>query len=86
MRRVEEGREIHRPGDWPQILWGPRGDASRIDAPSDDRSSGKWVDLFREVEASLTEDPASEKAQALAFRWTVLKGIAGSRKDHAATR
>ncbi len=28
------------------------------------------VDLFREVESYLGEDPASEKAQALAVRWT----------------
>jgi thioredoxin len=38
-----------------------RGDASR-----------RWqarVDLFRDIEAALAEDPASEKAQALAARW-----------------
>ena len=28
------------------------------------------VDLFREIESCLCEDPASEKAQALAVRWT----------------
>jgi hypothetical protein len=28
------------------------------------------VDLFREVESSLREDPASEKAKAIALRWT----------------
>jgi hypothetical protein len=34
--------------------------------------SAQWqarVDLFREIEAALGEDPASEKAQALAARW-----------------
>ena len=30
--------------------------------------------LFRDVEASLAEDPAGEKAQALVVRWTELKG------------
>jgi DNA-binding transcriptional MerR regulator len=44
-----------------------------IDKSSRDRSSERWVDLFRDVEASLTEDPAGEKAQALAVRWTELK-------------
>jgi MerR family transcriptional regulator, thiopeptide resistance regulator len=39
-----------------------------------DRSSERWVDLFRDVEASLAEDPASEKAQALAVEWTELTG------------
>jgi hypothetical protein len=50
-----------------------------INRSSADRSYERWVDLFRDVEASLTEDPASEKAQALAVRWTELKGDAG---DH----
>jgi DNA-binding transcriptional MerR regulator len=32
----------------------------------------KWNALFREVEAALDEDPAGEKAQALAARWGAL--------------
>jgi DNA-binding transcriptional MerR regulator len=36
-------------------------------------SSQRWVDLFRDVEAALAEDPAGEKAQALAARWAELK-------------
>jgi DNA-binding transcriptional MerR regulator len=32
----------------------------------------KWAGLFAEVEASLDEDPASPKAQALAARWLAL--------------
>jgi hypothetical protein len=40
---------------------------------STDPSSEIWVALFRDVEASLGEDPAGEKAQALAVRWTELK-------------
>jgi hypothetical protein len=47
-----------------------------IDKPSANRSSERWVELFRDVEASLAEDPAGEKAQALAVRWTELKGDA----------
>jgi MerR family transcriptional regulator, thiopeptide resistance regulator len=43
-----------------------------IDKSSAD-SSKRWVELFRDVEASLAEDPAGEKAQALAGRWTELK-------------
>lgn len=34
--------------------------------------SRKWNDLFRDVEASLHEDPAGDKAQALAARWRTL--------------
>jgi hypothetical protein len=41
--------------------------------PSTDGSSKPWADLFREVESSLLEDPASEKAQTLAAKWEELK-------------
>jgi DNA-binding transcriptional MerR regulator len=33
-----------------------------------------WTDLFRDVEAALGDDPASEKVQALAARWKKLVG------------
>jgi DNA-binding transcriptional MerR regulator len=37
-----------------------------------------WNELFRDVEAALEEDPASEKAQALAARWRkLLEGFTG---------
>lgn len=40
--------------------------------------SRAWNELFRDVEASLDEDPASEKAQALAARWRKLgEGFTG---------
>jgi hypothetical protein len=48
-----------------------------INRSSADCSSEPWVELFRDVEASLTEDPAGDKAQALAVRWTELKGDTG---------
>ena len=35
--------------------------------------SEAWSDLFRDISASLHEDPASEKAQALAMRWRALR-------------
>jgi DNA-binding transcriptional MerR regulator len=35
--------------------------------------SQAWIDLFRDVEAALGEDPAGEKAQALARRWRELR-------------
>jgi DNA-binding transcriptional MerR regulator len=37
-----------------------------------------WLDLFRDVEKSIEEDPASKKAQALARRWTRLAKNAAS--------
>src|ERR1039458_8472971 len=41
-------------------------------------ASRAWSELFRDVEAALDEDPASEKAQALARRWRKLvEGFTG---------
>jgi DNA-binding transcriptional MerR regulator len=34
--------------------------------------SQEWIDLYRDLEAALGEDPASEKVQALAVRWLAL--------------
>lgn len=37
-----------------------------------EQATAAWTALFRDVEAALGEDPASEKAQALAARWRKL--------------
>jgi DNA-binding transcriptional MerR regulator len=37
-----------------------------------ERVSRQWMELIRDVEAALDEDPAGEKGQALAARWTGL--------------
>ncbi len=37
-----------------------------------ERISKQWAELFAEIEASLGEDPAGQKAQALAARWKEL--------------
>lgn len=40
--------------------------------------SRQWADLIRDVEASLDEDPASPKAQALGARWAdLVRGFTG---------
>jgi len=40
-----------------------------------------WAQLIKEVEASLGEDPASDKVQALAARWVeLIKGFTGGNK------
>jgi DNA-binding transcriptional MerR regulator len=44
-------------------LWSPE---------NQERWSRQWSDLFRDVEAALGEDPASERARALAARWKEL--------------
>jgi DNA-binding transcriptional MerR regulator len=50
-------------------LWSPE---------NQERWSKEWSDLFRDVEAALEENPAGEKAQALAARWKKLvEGFTG---------
>jgi DNA-binding transcriptional MerR regulator len=44
-----------------------------IDKAPERTSSKLWVELFRDVESTLGESPASDRAQALAARWTELK-------------
>jgi hypothetical protein len=39
-----------------------------------------WIDLFRELEAVLGEDPLSEKVQALAEKWKAME-LAYTRRD-----
>jgi hypothetical protein len=44
-----------------------------INKPPKQGRSKLWVELFRDVESALGESPASDRAQALAARWTELK-------------
>ena len=46
--------------------------AARWSPELQEKVSRDWAELIREVEASLGEDPASEKVQALAARWAEL--------------
>jgi hypothetical protein len=39
----------------------------------DEESSKQWLELFRDAESALAEDPAGERVQALVTRWTELK-------------
>lgn len=46
--------------------------------------SRQWLELIADVEAALGEDPASEKVQALADRWTkLIEGFTGGDRDVA---
>jgi hypothetical protein len=57
---------------------------ARVNQSTGERSQ-KWAELFRDVEAAFGEDPAGERAQALAARWTALvreKGIPVPRVDN----
>jgi DNA-binding transcriptional MerR regulator len=50
-----------------------------------EQTTKAWTELFRDVEAALGEDPAGEKAQALAARWRKLvEGFTGGDPQIAA--
>ncbi len=50
-----------------------------------ERTSKQWADLMAEVETALGEDPAGERAQALAARWMKLvEGFTGGDPEIAA--
>lgn len=34
---------------------------------SDDKLTAKWIELIKDIKCNLDKDPASKKAQALAF-------------------
>jgi len=46
--------------------------AARWSPELQEKASRDWAELLKQVEASLDEDPASEKVQALAARWKEL--------------
>ncbi len=51
----------------------------------EEHATAAWTELFRDVEAALGEDPASERAQALAARWRKLvEGFTGGDADVSA--
>jgi hypothetical protein len=46
--------------------------AALVEKSPDEGRSKRWVELFRDAESALGEDPASERAQGLVSRWTEL--------------
>ena len=57
-----------------------------INKPPQEERSRLWVELFRDVESALGENPASDRAQALAARWTELKRDKEPGADKSAPR
>lgn len=57
-----------------------------INKPPKQGRSKLWVELFRDVELALDESPASDRAQALAARWTELRRDLDPGTDEADTR
>src|SRR5947209_17537956 len=70
--------------EWTTKYYSPEAKAKfderrRIWSPElQEKVSRQWSELFAEIEASLSEDPGSPKAQALAARWReLLSGFTG---------
>jgi DNA-binding transcriptional MerR regulator len=78
LKNIIEVIEMQNDTNWTQKYYSPEAQA-KIDARGGEwnpemqaRITQQWTDLFREVEAILDQDPAGEKAQALAVRWKAL--------------
>jgi len=75
LKKIIEVIEMQSNNDWTQKYYSAEA-LARIKEhhpewtpESRDKGRQDWLDLFHDVEAALEEDPAGEKAQALAERW-----------------
>ena len=82
--RIIKEIEMQNDTDWTKRYYSERG-AAKVEARKhlwspelQERVSKQWTELFADIEAALGEDPAGEKAQALAARWKKLvEGFTG---------
>jgi hypothetical protein len=78
LKRIIEVIEMQDNNTWAAKFYSPEAQAMIAERAKDwtpelqAKVSQEWTDLFRDVEACLNEDPASDKAQALAARWKKL--------------
>ena len=78
LTKIIEVIEMQNDNSWTEKYYSPEARA-KIDERKKEwtpelqaQVSKQWTELFADVEAALDEDPASEKAQALAARWKAL--------------
>src|ERR1039457_5219048 len=78
LKKIIEAIEMQNNTDWMAKYQTPEAKA-KIEARKgewtpemQEQVSAQWRELFADVEAALGEDPASERVQALAARWTAL--------------
>lgn len=78
LKTIIEVIEMQDKTDWTAKYYDPEAQAKveerkQLWSPElQERVSREWTELFRDVEAALDKDPASEEAQALAARWKAL--------------
>jgi DNA-binding transcriptional MerR regulator len=75
LKQIIEVMEMQNDNQWSENYYSPAAQAKIKEQQAtwtpelQARAQQDWLDLFRDVEAALNEDPASEKVQALAARW-----------------
>lgn len=80
LKKIIEVIEMQNNNDWTEKYYSPEAQAKITERQAawtpelQAKAQQDWLDLFREVEAVLGEDPAGEKAQALGQRWKKLVG------------
>jgi MerR family transcriptional regulator, thiopeptide resistance regulator len=76
LRKIIEVIEMQGNTNWPEQYYSQETltklQGRKWTPESQEQMTKQWTDLFREVEAALSEDPAGPKAQALATRWGAL--------------
>ena len=88
LTKIIEVIEMQNDNSWTEKYYSPEARA-KIEARAREWTpelqaevSKQWTELFRDVEAALDEDPASEKAQALGVRWKKLvAGFTGGDRE-----
>jgi DNA-binding transcriptional MerR regulator len=80
LKHIIEVIEMQNEKDWTEKYYSPEARAKIQERQKEwtpelqAQTTKAWLDLFREVEAALEMDPASEHAQALGVRWKKLVG------------
>jgi DNA-binding transcriptional MerR regulator len=88
LTKIIEVIEMQNDNSWSEKYYSPEARA-KIEARAKEWTpelqaevSKQWTELFRDVEAALHEDPASETAQALGARWKKLvEGFTGGDRE-----
>lgn len=80
LKNIIEVIEMQNNNDWSEKYYSPEARAKIQERQKEwtpelqEQTTKAWLDLFRDVEGALDEDPAGEKAQALGARWKKLVG------------
>jgi DNA-binding transcriptional MerR regulator len=84
LTKIIEVIEMQNDNSWSEKYYSPEARAKIAERAREwtpelqEQCSREWAELFADVEASLGEDPAGDKAQALAGRWKKLvEGFTG---------